>query len=521
MVRPDRDLFRQFNHIVVDWLEDDPDHILMAYSDVSQLKSPDLYKVHVVTGHDERVQRSLRDTQYWLTDHRGTPRVAYGQRDDAVGTKVMRIRRSDSSQWEEASDFPGLNADSQVFGFTSNLDEMVIGNYAGKETLGLYVYDLKTRSIGRKIYHNDTYDVSGIVLSANGEDIVGARFVGDTNETVLLDGKRGLIGEMEQKFPGYQIDYVDMSQNGDSLLFRLSSPYDPGSLMFVERGHSPESLGAYYDDLDSNDLGDVIALKYTARDGQKIPAYVTIPPMIRSTADLKKIPFIVLPHGGPYARDNKRFDYFAQFFVSRGYGVLQMNFRGSEGYGKSFKSAGRKNWVVMQEDVEDGARFLIDKGYADPNRLCIAGWSFGGYAALLGAAKQGDLYKCAISMAGLTDIPSFVSNRKRYQFGRSASKKFVLNGFESKDDIKENSPYRIAEDITIPLFLAHGEDDQAVYFTQYKKMKSALKKSPANVTYMPFKDGDHYLSDQANRVKFFRGLDRFLMEVNGKSEFAR
>lgn len=282
----------------------------------------------------------------------------------------------------------------------------------------------------------------------------------------------------------------------------------------------PMNLGAMRPSLSSSDLGSSISVRYSARDGQKIPSYVTLPPTITDNSQLKNLPFIVLPHGGPYGRDSKRFDYFAQFFANRGFGVLQMNFRGSEGFGKAFEEAGRKNWVIMQEDVEDGTRWLIEKGYADPERTCIAGWSYGGYAALMGAAKNPDLYQCAIAMAALTDIKGFMREQRDYRFGRASVKGFIGNGFEDKDDIKANSPVKIAADITVPLFLAHGDLDQQVNIDQFRRMKKALKKSDAKVTYMEFKDEDHYLSNQENRIKFFKGLDKFLKNNVGESEFA-
>ena len=283
----------------------------------------------------------------------------------------------------------------------------------------------------------------------------------------------------------------------------------------------PKSLGNFYPELTPSELGEVVSVSYKARDGQKIPSYVTLPPSITDNSQLKNLPFIILPHGGPYGRDSKRFDYFAQFFASRGYGVLQMNFRGSDGYGKVYEAAGRKNWAIMQDDVEDGTRWLFEKGYADPERTCIAGWSYGGYAALMGSAKNPELYNCAIAMAALTDIRHFVNDQRNYRFGKQSTKGFIGNGFKDRDDIKANSPVKIAEDMIVPLFLAHGELDQQVYFDQYKRMKSALKKSKADVTYMAFEDEDHYLSNEKNRQKFFKGLSKFLIEHNGPSEFMK
>jgi len=142
----------------------------------------------------------------------------------------------------------------------------------------------------------------------------------------------------------------------------------------------PSRISTMYSDITESDTGNVSAVRYTARDGQKIPAFVTFPPTVVSQEQLKSLPFIVLPHGGTFARDSKHFDYFAQFFAPRGYGVLQMNFSGSavqrfSGYGPAFQEVGRNNWIVTQEDVEDGTRWLIEKGYADPEKTCIAGWS--------------------------------------------------------------------------------------------------------------------------------------------------
>jgi len=359
------------------------------------------------------------------------------------------------------------------------------------------------------------------VFSGYGNEVIGARYIADTTETELLGNYETTMEAIRRKLNSHTVDFVDQSNDGNSIIVKVSNPYDPGAMYLMRGGEIAATLGSMYPGLPSEEMGEVISVKYTARDGLKIPSYVTLPPSVTDTSQIKNLPFIVLPHGGPYGRDTKRFDYFAQFFASRGYGVLQMNFRGSEGYGKAFKEAGRKNWVIMQEDVEDGARWLVKKGYADPKRMCIAGWSYGGYASLMGAAKNGDIYSCAIAMAALTDIADFKNDLKRYRFGSASGKNFIGEGFESKDDIKANSPVKNAEDIKIPLFLAHGTEDQQVHFDQYKRMKRALKKSTAKVTYMEFKDEDHYLSNQENRQKFFKGLDKFLVQANGTSEYMK
>lgn len=512
-------LFRQFNNVVVDHLSDDPDHILMSFSDIIA-SAPDVQRVNVRTGDYKVVRRGSEDTQYWYTDLRGEVRVAQGRKESSKEKWVLKIRDKDSDKWRRADEYPGLDADEDIFGFTGNPDEIVIGRYQGKNTKGLYIYDLPQKRITRTLFHNDDYDAGGIVYNADGSDIVGASYISDTKQVEIFGSPQTALDKLRQKYPTYQVDYIDSTADYKKVVVKLSHPEDPGALYILDTTNmNVLKLASLYDNVSVNDTGMVLSVRYTARDGQKIPAYVTLPPTVTETSQIKNLPFIVLPHGGPYARDTKRFDYLAQFFATQGYGVLQMNFRGSIGYGKDFEDAGRQRWVVMQEDVEDGMRWLLEKGYADPERTCIAGWSYGGYAALIGSIKNPELYSCTISMAGVTDLKDLLNDMQKYRFGNLAAKSF-LKGFEDKDDLKANSPVKRASEMTGPVFLAHGTLDQAVHFDQYKRMKSALKKSSAKVTAVEFKDEDHYLSSKANRVRFFEELEKFLEKANGKSEYA-
>lgn len=521
LVKAPRGMVRQFNNNVIDFLDDDPDHILMSFSNTDTF-APDIQLVDVVKGKSKRLKKGNRKYQNWYTDRRGEPRIGQGLSDSSTKERKwnLTIRDAEGNKWRSAEEYPGLSKGIDIFGFTADPNELIVGRRMKKDTKGLYIYNLAEKKMTRKLFHNDDYDVSNIVLSSDGKDVIGVTYQADVTETELFEDYSSSMDRLRAKMKDYVIDFVDQSQDGRTVLLKMSNSYDPGALMmFDTETEDLSSLSKLRPGLSYNETGTVSGLHYKARDGFHIPAYVTVPPSITDANQLKNIPFIVLPHGGPYARDTKRFDYLAQFFATRGYGVLQMNFRGSKGYGKSFEDAGRKNWVLMQEDVEDGARWLVEKGYADPERLCIAGWSYGGYAALMGAIKNPDLYACSISMAGVTDLRDMISDMKQYRFGKLSARNFILKGFEDKDAIKENSPVKRAEEFTVPLFLAHGELDQRVHFDQYKRMKRALKKSPAKTTFMEFEDEDHFLSSQANRQKFFKGLDKFLNETLGESEF--
>lgn len=517
LIMPDG-MFRQFNNVVVDWLEDDPEHILMAYSDREFDSYPDIKKVNVRTGRGTTIQGRELGIEYWITDDNGTPKIGRGSLNN--GEEKMVIYDSSSSKWLSSNLYPGLSPKTNIFGIFKDGKELVIGDYNGRDTLGLYIYNLDEKRITRSLFHNDNYDASGVILSKDGETVIGAKYTADTDKTELLGEYGTLLDRMRANFGGYDVDFVDQTQDGKTVIVSMSAPYDPGGLFLYSSGDkAPTLITMMQTNISSEDLGDVISVSYKSRDGTKIPAFVTLPPTILTTAQLKELPFIVLPHGGPYSRDSKRYDYFAQFFATRGYGVLQMNFRGSEGYGKSFADAGRSNWIVMQEDVEDGTRWLIDKGYADPNRTCIAGWSYGGYVALMGAAKNSNLYKCSIAMAALTDIVDAMRDFRDYRGGKKSAKTFFGEAMNDPKVRSDNSPVKVADQIKIPVFLAHGDQDENVQFDQFKRMKRALKKSKVRATFLEFEDEDHYLSTQKNREEFFIEIEKFLKEVNGVSEY--
>jgi dipeptidyl aminopeptidase/acylaminoacyl peptidase len=521
---------RQFNANVIDFLDDDPNHILMSVHPKSKGgrsvdSKPEIRKVNVITGNYDVVQKGLKNIQNWVIDRQKTTRVGYGivrkTRYDKVPETRFIIRAHDEDVWRDVEEYPGLENVGSVFGFTSNPNELIVGQHRNLDTLGLYIYDLGTRTFTRKLYHNAQYDVSRVIYDHSGKNVIGAEYIGDKSTTVLFDTADKNTSALKNKYQGMNIDFIDISASGQRLIYKVSGPSEPGFyVVFDPQTHAIIRFADIYPMLRDDEMGHVENITYTSRDGFEIPSYITLPSNFPTVDALKSAPFIILPHGGPYLRDSKQFDHFAQFFTSRGYAVLQMNFRGSAGYGKKYEEAGRKNWVVMQDDVEDGARWLINQGYADKDRMCIAGWSYGGYAALMGAIKNPELYKCAISMAGVTDLKDMVRDIQKYEYGRSRAQRFILTGFEDKDAIKENSPVKRAGELEIPLFLAHGRIDQRVHFDQFKLMNKALKKSSAKITALALNGEDHFLSDQYNRQIFFKALDAFLADNLGPSEAA-
>ena len=245
-------------------------------------------------------------------------------------------------------------------------------------------------------------------------------------------------------------------------------------------------------------------MTYTARDGMSIPAYLAVP----LGGDAKHLPTVILPHGGPYLRDTGGFDYWVQFFVSRGYAVLQPNFRGSTGYGTAHLRAGYEQWgEKMQDDVIDGVDWLIAQGITDPARVCIVGGSYGGYVALVAAYKTPQKFRCAVDFAGVADLNAMVLNMYQYRFGDLARAR-VQRG----NALSANSPIEHVADIGIPLLIVHGDQDRTVFIEQSVELDAALQAANKPHQFILQPGGDHLLSRASQRLQLFEAMDKFLHE---------
>jgi dipeptidyl aminopeptidase/acylaminoacyl peptidase len=257
-------------------------------------------------------------------------------------------------------------------------------------------------------------------------------------------------------------------------------------------------------------LGAVRDFAYEARDKYALTAYLTLPP----GAEEKKLPLVVMPHGGPEWRDTPGFDWLAQFLASRGYAVLQPQFRGSTGFGQAHADAGRRQWGLrMQDDVTDGVRALIDKGIADPKRVCIVGWSYGGYAALAGATFTPELYACAASIAGVSDLPDMVGFEFRSGGRESNSLVYWRDhiGAPTDPQVIANSPARSAGTVRAAILLIHGVDDTVVPISQSQHMARALKTAGKSYELIELPGEDHWMmTSSSSRIRTLTELERFL-----------
>jgi dipeptidyl aminopeptidase/acylaminoacyl peptidase len=292
-------------------------------------------------------------------------------------------------------------------------------------------------------------------------------------------------------------------------LVHTSSDIDPGTfyMLDVAKG-SLRVIGSGYPSLDQKKLPRMQSISFMASDGTTIPGYLTVPLGRRA----EHLPLIVMPHGGPGARDNWDFDPLRLFLASRGYAVLQVNFRGSTGYGRKWLMDAHQDWGgLTYSDITDGARWVLKQGIADPAHMCILGWSFGGYAALVGAVRNGDLYRCAVSIAGVSDLSLLESQMSA--FANSGIAREQIGTLRQK--LKDDSPQRHAADAAMPVLMIHGDMDAQSNVEQSIAMDDALAHAHKKHELVIIKGGRHSLSLESERITLLTTIERFLAENLG------
>lgn len=292
-------------------------------------------------------------------------------------------------------------------------------------------------------------------------------------------------------------------------MIRTDGPRNPPVLsLYDTKTHQVNIIQEAYPALKPSDLGEMKAYPYKARDGLDIHAFLTLPP----GKDAHNLPTVIFPHGGPESRDAMRFDWWSQFMASRGYAVLQPNYRGSSGYGRDFVTAGDGEWAgKAQDDLEDGVKKLVADGIADPKRVCIVGASWGGYLALGGASFKPDLYACAVSYAGPSDMAlDLYTGTVLYEGEGTSVWKRRMGALDDSKKLDSQSPINFAKNVKIPVLLLHSEKDTTVKIEQSEMEKRALERAGKQVEFVKLDGDDHYLEYADSRIKLLKEVERFL-----------
>ncbi len=495
----------QFQDNVISLLPDDPDHILMGI-DFEKAAQPSVYKINIETGAREWVQRFRPNVRDWMADQQG--RIRLGEVFDAITTQTGILLYSlENNKWKEVwktDIFSAPPATPLGFGLDPNI--LYVRSYHNGRNC-IFKVDVSQSDLPMElIASDDRYDIDGeLIYSPKTRDVVGVYHSEVDGGRIYWDEGYQMFQKAIDKVLQDTTNYlIDFSRNERRYIVYATSDTSPGTYYVGDRDRgSLTPIHETYPQLKGRLRGKKKVL-YTARDGKKIEAYLTLPAGYNPE---KPGPGIIYPHGGPMARDYGGFDYWAEYLASKGYTVLQPNFRGSSGYGWEFEQEAMQNFgLSMQDDLTDAANWLITQHLADPDRLAITGASYGGYAALMGAVKTPDLFKCAVSFAGVSDLKTLVESHRNYLSFKVVRDQFGTDGRQLKD----TSPLQNVDEIKIPILLAHGEMDRVVSVEQSRKMANKLERKNKVYTYIELEDGDHNLSVQENRHSFFSAMDEFL-----------
>jgi dipeptidyl aminopeptidase/acylaminoacyl peptidase len=469
-----------------------------------------VFEVDTRTGKGTRIAMGTAFTEDWVINRDGEP-VARSEWNPA--SRLFTINAKAGVGWKEifrSTDEPGRT----LYGLTSDEKSIVISSVSQSGRNNLWALPLDGSSEG-----------SPLIAEELADDVTSMSFDRITRAptTVSLGGVeqslRWLDKDAERRFrsvanafKGKRVAVYGRSEDGKRVLAHVDGPSSPPVYYFIDFAKgTADIVGEAYPALVNATLGEVRVIEYKGRDGVAIPAYLTIPP----GSDGKNLPLVVLPHGGPEARDDYAFDWWAQFLAVRGYAVLQPQFRGSTGFGAAWADAGRRQWGGrMQDDVTDGVKAMIDQGIANAARVCIVGASYGGYAALAGAAFTPDLYRCAVSVNGVSSLPAMLAYEKEHAGAESNQLAYWRDhiGASTDKNVVERSPLNAAAQIKVPVMLMHAANDTVVPQSQSEKMRRELEKLEKPVTYVSLGGEDHWLSQTTTRVQMLKELDKFLSE---------
>ncbi len=465
-----------------------------------------LFEVSTISGKGTRLEMGGPYTYEWVVDQNGT---AVGRTDWQPESRLFTVMAKRGGVWEEIYRVED-GSKLALVGLSKDGKSLMAIGANGRERRSLW--EIALDGSGAKLLLEDPVnDIEGIMRDGYSLQPVAASIGGAEPKRLWLDADAEARHKaLSKTFGGLSVRIKTRDSTNTRVIAHVSSPSSPTTYYLVDFAKGKADIvGEDYPELAGVALGQVQVVSYKSRDDVDIPAYLTIP----AGAEQKKLPLVVLPHGGPEARDELAFDWMAQFIASRGYAVLQPQFRGSTGFGMSHQRAGYRQWGgVMQNDVTDGVNAMIEQGIVDPRRVCIVGASYGGYAALAGAAFTPQLYACAVSINGVADLPGMLGEALKRGGEESDTVAYWSAHIGSAQDplVIAKSPARSAHTIQAPILLIHGGEDTVVPIMQSQLMANALKAAGKPYSFAKLDSEDHWLSRSETRVRVLQELEAFL-----------
>ena len=503
-----------FDSVRVNIIQQDknfPDEILIGMNKENQALH-DAYHLNLVTGDLKKVAKNPGNIAGWIADAKLKVRSALFT--DAEGGYELKVRKSEKSEWKSLVKWGPQDAlSSGGLGFTKD------GKY-------MYLIDSRDVNSGRLtkmniasgeteiLAHDPNYDVSGIMANPDTYEIQAVMFEKERLEIVILD--ESIREDIETIKKLHHGDLFVSSRDDADDTWLVGFTADDGPIPYYAYNRKTKKatfLFHHRPDLTDYTLAPMEPISFTSRDGLTIHGYIIYPP----GKEKKNLPMVLNVHGGPWYRDSWGYTPEAQWIANRGYVCLQVNFRGSSGYGKNFLNAGDREWGgKMHDDLIDAVNWAVDNGIADPKKIAIYGGSYGGYAALVGATFTPDVFCCAVDVVGPSNLITFIQTIPPYwKTFLNIMYKRVGNPETDEEFLKSRSPLFKADQIKIPMLIAQGAHDPRVDKAEAEQIVEALKKNNVEYEYILFEDEGHGFAKPENRLKFYAGAEKFLAKYLG------
>jgi dipeptidyl aminopeptidase/acylaminoacyl peptidase len=475
-------------------------------------KVGELFRVNTRTGRRTSISFGKPDSgnsERWIVDRNGVARVLVVS---AEGRLRTHYRAGPDAPWQKLDEFSQLEQRWTPLAVADDDKTLLVADRRTRDKAAIVSYDPATHTFGAVLAEHPQVDLNNLILSTDGSP-VGVRFEADRHGVAWFDEGLARLQAIVDKGLPNTINVLNWSRDRERVVVYAYSDVLPGSFYLLDtRAGKMEWLVDVAPQIRPRDMSAMRPVHYAARDGLDIPAYLTLP----KDGPEKNLPMVVVVHGGPWvAGQTWRFSSEAQFLASRGYAVLQPNFRGTTRYGwKHFSSSFGQWGLAMQDDITDGVKWAIEQGIADPGRVCIYGASYGGYATMMGLAKDPDLYRCGVNYAGVTDIDLYLNatwtDYSQSDYLRYTAQVYVGDSKRDAERIKATSPVEQAHRIKVPVLMAYGASDRRVPIEHGQYMRAAMEKNGLKPVWITADGEGHGFNDMKNLRIFYDAMSEFL-----------